>query len=163
MIRNIKKWGTAYLNNIFMSSKKNTEENSTPESNLSEEKKREMLDSKTSDLTKGGVVESLPKVKVPTVGRTVSYFPNGTDKAATSSDDKKLFFPAVVVALSKPDSSDLTLSVTTDGTGKNLKSDHVQLKKDVNHKSQLAEFGGPLTAVEDSAGIPYWDWPVIER
>jgi hypothetical protein len=27
MIRNIKKWGTAYLNNIFMSSKKNTEEN----------------------------------------------------------------------------------------------------------------------------------------
>lgn len=112
---------------------------------------RDLLDSKTSDLK--------APVRVPTIGRAVLYFPNNADHAATTKDDKTLYFPAVVIKSWPFPVTHINLNVFTDDSGE--EKGPVQFREEVKHKSELAEFGGSIKAIAEQS-LPYWDWPVIE-
>lgn len=92
----------------------------------------------------------MSSLKIPTCGRFVHYFPNGSDEIAASNQAEVI--PALVIQ-SWGDTNDMVNChifpmKSIEGTEEpNLAQ--IEVRFSVHHKSVALE------------GQPYWDWPVI--
>jgi hypothetical protein len=87
--------------------------------------------------------KKMSEIKIPTAGRIVHYFPNGTDKICENPFAP--YVPAIVV-----ESTDLAPSLSVFTLNAEIP---VVLRLSVSHKS---------TVLNHIPMGPYWDWPEIK-